>query len=169
MWGSKTQRYRSIAVWWIWHQKVFMDEDEKFTVEDIDETLYAVAALAWIWKGEMMLAAIPGINIVEGIVVGGAVASYAIGGMEGVENYIDFITSPTDIAGVFGKGTGEKWEFTKKTIYEEVIKDPVEAAASWYVEKVDRGMDWAEAKVDQGLELLSYGRWANPTPGFGIF
>jgi len=142
-----------------------MDEDEKFTVEDIDETIYAVAALAFIWKGEMMLAAIPGINIVEGIVVGGAVASYAIGGMEGVENYIDFITSP--------KKYYERTKESLQIIYEQKIEDPLVAAAEWYVNKVDRGISWADKKVDQAVELttefLSYGRWMNPTPGWQLF
>jgi hypothetical protein len=158
--GTRTQWYRSLAVIWAWEEAAWQD-DKEFTVEDIDETLYAVAALGFIWKGNIILAAVPGLAIAEGIVIVGGVASFAIGGVEGVENYIDFITTPSKYK--------ERTKESLQIIYEQKIEDPLVAAAEWYVDKVDRGIDWAEKKVDQGLELLSYGRWANPTPGFGIF
>ena len=154
--GTRTQWYRSLAVIWAWEEAAWQD-DRKFTVEDIDETLYAVAALGFIWRGNIMLAAVPGLAIVEGIVIAGGVASFAIGGVEGVENYIDFITTPSKYK--------ERTKESLQIIYEQKIEPPLIEAAEWYVDKVDRGMDWAEEKVDQGLELLSYGRWLNPTPG----
>jgi len=128
MWGTRTKWYRSLAVFYIWEQKAWAD-DRKFTVEDIDETLWAVAGLALIWKGDIILAAVPGINIVEGIVVAGGVASFAIGGVEGVEDYIDFLTEPTKIP--------ERIAWTADVIYEEKIKEPLIDAATWYVNAVD--------------------------------
>jgi len=162
--GTRTQWYRSLAVVWAWEEAAWQD-DREFTVEDIDETLYAVAALGFIWKGNLILAAVPGLAIVEGIVIAGGVVSYAIGGVEGVEDYIDFITTPSKYY--------ERTKESLKIIYEEKIEDPIIAAAELFVGKVDRGIDYAEEKVDQAVSLtkewLSYGRWLNPTPGFGIF
>jgi len=128
MWGTRTKWYRSLAVFYIWEQKAWAD-DREFTVEDIDETLWAVAGLALIWKGNIILGAVPGINIVEGIVVAGGVASFAIGGVKGVEDYIDFLTEPTKIP--------ERIAWTADVIYEEKIKEPLIDAATWYVNAVD--------------------------------
>jgi len=132
MWGTRTKWYRSLAVFYIWEQKAWAD-DRKFTVEDIDETLWAVAGLALIWKGDIILSAVPGINVVEGIVVAGAVASFAIGGIEGVEDYIDFITEPTKIP--------ERIAWSAEVIYEEKIKEPLISAATWYVNAVDEAIE----------------------------
>jgi len=128
----RTNWYRSIASVWVWYELAWRD-DRKFTAEDIDETLFLLAYNAWVWKGPVMLAAVPGLAIVEGVVVTGAVASYAIGGVEGVENYIDFITEPTKIP--------ERIAFTAETIYEEVIKEPLVAGAEAYVGWVDRRIE----------------------------
>jgi len=111
--GLRTKWYRSIAVVYAWEQHAWAD-DRKFTVEDIDETLWAIAGLGLIWKGDLLLAAVPGLAIVEGLVIAGGVVSFAIGGVEGVEDYIDFITSPTKVPG--------RVAFTAKTLYKEKIK-----------------------------------------------
>jgi len=124
----RTQWYRSLAVVYLWKKKAW-DDDHKFTIEDVDETLYAAAALAFIWKGNVILAAVPGVAIAEGIVVAGAVASYAIGGTEGVEDYLDFFMEPTKIP--------ERVKFTAETIYEHKIEQPLITAAKWYVDLVD--------------------------------
>jgi len=155
--GTRTKWYRSLAVVWAWEQAAWAD-DREFTVEDIDETLLAIAALAFIWKGPMILSAVPGLNIVEGIVVTGAVVSFAIDGVEGVENYIEFITTPSK----YYERTKESFE----TIYEHKIEAPLIAGANWYVDQIDQGIDWAERKREQALELLRYGQWLNPTPGW---
>ena len=128
---SRAKWYRSLAVLYVWEQKAWAD-DRKFTVEDIDETILAALALGWIWKGNVALAAVPGINVAEGIVAAGAVASLAIGGVEGVENYVDFITEPKKIP--------ERVAFTAETIYKEVIEDPLVQAAEWYVDFIDEGI-----------------------------
>jgi len=128
---SRAKFYRSLAVLYVWEQKAWAD-DRKFTTEDIDETLLAALALGWIWKGNVALAAVPGINVVEGIVAAGAVASLAIGGVEGVENYVEFLTEPTKIP--------ERVAFTAETIYEHKIKEPLVEAAEWYVDFIDEGI-----------------------------
>jgi len=132
----RTNWYRSIASVWVWYELAWRD-DRKFTAEDIDETAFLLAYNAWVWKGPAMLAAVPGVAIVEGVVVAGAVASYAIGGVEGVENYIDFITEPTKMP--------ERIAFTADVIYEEVIKEPLVAASVAYVGWWDRRVE--EAKL----------------------
>ena len=146
MWGSRTQWYRSIAVGVVWQEKAWQD-DRKFTVEDIDETLWAIAGIALIWRGELILAAIPGINLVEGAVVVSVAASFAIGGVEGVEDYIDYITEWKDIP--------SKLAWSAKTIYEHKIKEPLEEAAEWYVEKVEAAAQWYVTQVDQGIDYVN--------------
>jgi len=144
--GYRSKWYRSIAIVYAWEQKAWAD-DREFTVEDIDETLWAIAGLTFVWKGELILAAIPGLNIVEAIVVTGAVVSYAIDGVEGVENYVDFLTTPTKIP--------ERIVFTAETIYEQKIKDPLVAAAVWYVGKVDAGIDYVDDTVDSATNWIA--------------
>ena len=148
--GTRTQWYRSLAVIWAWEEAAWKD-DRKFTVEDVDETLYAAAALGFIWKGNWLLASVPAIAIVEGIVIAGAAASFGIGGVEGVEDYVEFLGEP--------KKYKERTKESLKTIYEHKIEPPLVSAAEWYVDKIDRGVSWTEKKVGQGVELLSYGRW----------
>jgi len=125
----RTQWYRSLAVAYLWKKKAW-DDDQKFTLEDVDETIYAAAALAFIWKGNVILAAVPGVAIAEGIVVAGAVVSYVIAGEEGVEDFIDFYMEPTKIP--------ERLAFTAETIYEQKIKKPLVSAAEAYVGWWDR-------------------------------
>jgi len=130
--GTRTQWYRSLAVVYTW-KKYAWDDDHKFTIEDVDETLMAAVSLAFIWKGNIILASIPGIAIAEAIVVTGAVASFAIGGVEGVDDYIGFIMEPAKIP--------ERIVFTAETIYEHKIEEPLVKAAKRYVGWVDRRME----------------------------
>jgi hypothetical protein len=56
--------------------------------------------LGLIWSPQIALAigmSSTPLNIVEGAVLIGLGASFAIGGMEGAETYIDYITDPIDI------------------------------------------------------------------------
>jgi len=136
MWlGTRTQYYRSLAVVWLWYEKAYRD-DQEFTVEDIPETLIAGGALAFIWSPQIGIAVgltNPVVATIEVVAVTGLVASYAIGGREGVENYIDFITEPTKIPG--------RIAFTAETIYEHKIEKPLVAAAEAYVGWVDRRIE----------------------------
>lgn len=130
--GSRTQWYRSIAVVMAWREAAWRD-DKKLTWGDLPETVVAGATLALIWKGDVILAAVPGLAIVEAAVIAGAVTSYAIAGEEGFDDYVDFITEPTKIP--------ERVAFTAETIYEHKIEQPLISAASWYVDQVDTLVD----------------------------
>jgi hypothetical protein len=116
---------------WDLYQKAWMD-DREITWEDADEILAYTLAMGLIWGPELAIAfgvsATP-LLVIEGIVVAGFVASAAIGGVKGAENYMDFITEP-------GKYY-ERTQFAVETIYEHKIKEPLVAAANWYVDKVD--------------------------------
>ena len=142
--------YRSIAMglWWI--DEAIRDDDE-LTWEDLDETIILGLSLAFIWRGNVILATIPGLPIVEGVVVTGAVASYAIGGTEGVGNYFDFITEPTKMP--------ERIAFTAETIYEHKIESHVEEGISFGnflyrvgEKKLEEGLEWAK----RGLPSIDY-------------
>ena len=113
-----------------------MRDDGKITIEDIDETALAAGGLAFIWKGNVILAKVPGLIVVESIVVGGAVASFMIDGTEGVDNYVDFISEPTE-------WISTTKEETLPIIYEEVIAPKI----------VDPIVGWVETKIDQGIGL----------------
>lgn len=131
----RTNWYRSLASTWAWYELAYRD-DRKFTIEDLDESALWLAYNAWVWRGPAMIAAAgPVVPAVEAIVVAGAVASAAIGGVEGVENYVDFITEPDKMP--------ERWDFTKKTLYEEIIQPPLVKAAEAYKDWVDRRLDEA--------------------------
>jgi len=146
----RTQMYRSIAVssWWL--DKAINDDGE-LTIEDLDETAVLALSLAFIWKGNAILATIPGLNIVEGAVVVGAIASYNIGGVEGVTNYVDFLTEPTKMPG--------RIAFTAETIYEHKIEPKVEEGISFGSflyrvgeRKLEEGLAWAK----RGLPSIDY-------------
>lgn len=143
--GTRTKWYRSLAIFYAWEQKAWAD-DREFTVEDIDETLWAIAGLALVWKGNIILGGIPGIAIAEAVIVTGAVVSFAIGGVEGVEDYVDFITTPSKMP--------ERVVETAEIIYEHKIKDPLVAAAVWYVGKVDQGIDYVNDTVDSATNWI---------------
>ena len=154
--------YRSIAVGTWWLDEAFGD-DGKLTIEDIDETLWAAAGLALIWKGDFLLAKIPGLPIVEGIVIAGGIVSFGIGGTQGVLNYTDFIAAGP-----------KEWkritmEETLPIIYDEVIEpelvDPIRNTIGQGVDFAQFLYNVGEDKATQGLEW-AVGNFRNP---FGIY
>lgn len=108
-------------------------DDRKITWEDAPELALGTLSLGVLWAPEILTIASVSttpIVVIEAAVVVGAISSYAIGGVEGVENYIDFITEPTKIP--------ERIVFTAETIYEHKIEEPLVAAAEAYVGWWDR-------------------------------
>jgi len=146
----RTQWYRSIAVSSWWFDKAINDDGE-LTIEDLDETAVLALSLAFIWRGNAILGTVPGLAAVEGIAVAGAVASAAIGGVEGVTNYVDFISEPTKIP--------QRVAFTAETIYEHKIESHVEEGISFGSflyrvgeRKLEEGLGWAK----RGLPSIDY-------------
>ena len=142
--------YRSLAMISWWWATAIADDDE-LTWEDLDETVLLALSLAFIWKGNVILGKVPGILPAEGIIVTGAVASYAIGGTEGVSNYMDFISEPTKMP--------ERIAFTAETIYEHKIESHVEEGISFGKflyrvgeKKLEEGLEWAK----RGLPSIDY-------------
>jgi len=142
--------YRSLAMISWWTDKAINDDGE-ITIEDLDETAVLALSLAFIWRGNAILATVPALAVVEGIVVTGAVASAAIGGVEGVTNYVDFISEPTKIP--------QRVVFTAETIYEHKIQSHVEEGISFGSflyrvgeRKLEEGLAWAK----RGLPSIDY-------------
>jgi len=105
--STRWQRVTSMAAIWAWKDKVYHDADKKFTAEDIDETAYVLLYLGAVWSPQIavMIPALAGVStplaVVEGAFIAGGVASFAIGGLEGLETYVDFFD--TDIVTDSGK------------------------------------------------------------------
>jgi len=163
----------SLAIVWETYELAWRD-DREITWEDAPEISQGATALIFLWGPELLtLAGVSSTPLLVGVyvpVAAGAVVSAAIGGAEGLENYIDFMTeTPEMVWDLAHLRVPEKIKFTAETIYEHKIKEPLAAGAEWYVDKVDSGIDLAENIVDQGFDLLSYGQWANPTPGWQLF
>ena len=142
--------YRSLAMISWWWTAAIADDDE-LTWEDLDETILLALSLAFIWKGNAILGAVPGILPAEGFVVTGAVASYAIGGAEGVNNYTDFISKPTKMP--------QRVVFTAETIYEHKIEPKVEEGLAFGSflyrvgeRKLEEGLAWSK----RGLPSFDY-------------
>jgi len=97
--GTRWQRVQSYATVGAWFNAAYLDDDE-FTFEDVDETLFAGVWLGLIWSPQIALAigvSTTPLNIVEGAALAGLGVSFAIGGVEGAETYVDYITDPVDI------------------------------------------------------------------------
>ena len=102
MFGSRWQRVQSYALIGAWYNAAYLD-DEEFTFEDLDETVKAGIVLGLIWSPQIALA-IPAaaalstpLAVVEIAALAGLGVSFAIGGVEGAETYIDYISNPQDI------------------------------------------------------------------------
>jgi len=96
LFGTRWQRVQTYGVVGAWLNEAYFDDD-KFTFEDIDETMYAAGVLGLIWSPQIAMA-IPAfavvatpLAIVEGAALAGLAVSFAIGGAEGAETYIDYI------------------------------------------------------------------------------
>lgn len=148
----RTQLYRSLAVGLYWRKKAWQD-DKKLTFEDLDETAKAVVALGFIWGGNKLLANLPAIKVVEGLVLSGAVVSFAIAGEKGFDDYVDFMTgevSPKEFGEVV---QAELIQPAKKYIMEEL----------WEEQLVKPVTSWVNRRIDE-LELV----WSITKPRFSL-
>jgi len=97
--GTRWQRLQSYATIAAWHNAAILDDD-KFTIGDIPETAYAAGMLGLIWSPQIALVVgspTIALNVVEAAALTGLIASYAIGGAEGAEIYVDYISSPVSL------------------------------------------------------------------------
>jgi hypothetical protein len=96
--GSRWQRVQTYAALGAWSAVALDDDDLNW--KDTPESLILAMQLGLIWSPQIAVAigmsATP-LNIVEGAALTGLVASYAIGGREGAETYVDYITDPVDM------------------------------------------------------------------------
>jgi len=162
------------GILWILYDKSYRD-DRKLTWEDADEFVIAGGALTLVWADVAFagVATWP-LVVIEAAVVGGLVASIAIGGVEGGEAYIDFITSDPE----------EMWEKTVEVtlpaIKEKVVSVGKEiqekseeiqiAAVAWVDRRLMEGQRYIEQEyqekkqlVETGWDLLTtYPVWGNP-------
>ena len=151
--GSRWQRVQSYTSLGAWYSLAILDDDE-FTWKDTPETLILGISLGLIWSPQIAMA-IPAtaaltlpLAVVEGAALTGLAASYAIGGTEGAETYIDYITDPVDI-----------------------VKNPEKAEALMGANRIMQGVitlggsELARAGVDaisNYSEEIFKNRWMNP-------
>lgn len=98
-WNIHKKGATSVAILWSMYQLAWRD-DRKITIDDFPELAMGTGGLFLLWAPEILT--IAGVSttpvvVLEVAVVAGAVASYAIGGEEGLDTYVDYITDPVDI------------------------------------------------------------------------
>lgn len=150
--GSRWQRVQSYGVIGAWANAALHDDDE-FTFEDLDETAYAIGMLGLIWSPQIAMA-VPLIGsmstplaIVEAAALSGLVASYAIGGMEGAETYIDYITDPIDIV----KNPAKLETFIQASDIMLSIVNPLHIPVKKTTEWVIENLPWSEVFKNRWL------------------
>jgi len=98
-WRIHQKGITTIGMLWSMYQLAWRD-DEKITWEDYPELAMGTGGIFLLWAPEALTIAAVSTTplvILEGAVVAGAVASVAIGGEEGLNTYVDYITDPVDI------------------------------------------------------------------------
>jgi len=149
-------------------------EDDKLDWDDTPAIMSFIGGQILIWGGDFLdwrkIHKKP-LYVIEAAVLAGGIASYAIGGREGLVAYTDILT---------GKVTPKDWYEVVAPPVTEKLKELDEKTDEWSVAIAgwvdDRLMDiqhslereYQEKKtlLEGGWELLNrYGRWANPTPG----
>jgi len=98
-WRLHQKGITTVSILWGMYQLAWRD-DRKITIEDFPELATGTVALTWMWGPEALsIAAVSTtpLVIVEAAVVAGAIASVAIGGEEGLDTYVDYITDPVAI------------------------------------------------------------------------
>lgn len=139
-------------------------EDDKLDWDDTPAIMSFIAGQTLIWGGDFLdwrkVHKKP-LYIIEAAVLAGGIASYAIGGREGLVSYTDILT---------GKVTPKDWydvvapEIGKKS-------DEFQIRAVGWVDRrlmdvqhyVEREYQEKKSQLETGWDLLTrYGRWANP-------
>jgi hypothetical protein len=139
--GSRWQRvqsYTSLAAWSI----AALHDDDELTWRDTPETLVLGMQLGLIWSPQIALAigiSSTPLNVVEGAALAGLAVSFAIGGIEGAETYVDYITDPVDMVRDPGK---QKTLIQASDIVLSVVNPlhiPQKMLAEWIVEDLPWG------------------------------
>jgi len=98
-WRIHQKGITTIGMLWSMYQLAWRD-DEKITWEDYPELAMGTGGIFLLWAPEVLTIAAVSTTplvILEAAIVTGAVASFAIGGEEGLNTYVDYITDPVDI------------------------------------------------------------------------
>ena len=104
-WRIHQKGITTIGMLWSMYQLAWRD-DEKITWEDFPELAVGTGGIFLLWAPEVLTIAAVSTTplvILEAAVVTGAVASFAIGGEEGLNTYVDYITDPVDMVQDPGK------------------------------------------------------------------
>jgi len=98
-WRIHQKGITTIGMLWSMYQLAWRD-DEKITWEDFPELAVGTGGIFLLWAPEVLTIAAVSTTplvILEAAVVTGAVASFVIGGEEGLNTYVDYITDPVDM------------------------------------------------------------------------
>jgi len=98
-WRIHQKGITTIGMLWSMYQLAWRD-DEKITLEDFPVLAMGTGGIFLLWAPEVLTIAAVSTTplvILEAAVVTGAVASFAIGGEEGLNTYVDYITDPVDM------------------------------------------------------------------------
>lgn len=147
--------YRSIHMASAWYALAKMDDDE-FTWKDAPETVALAAGLTWVWwdvaAASLALSTTP-LVVVEAAVVTGLVASVAIGGLEGGETYVDYVTNPAEMF--------TDPEKSKALLQSSEVALAVVTPHLWLGGKI---IDYSAEQLWKYKDELLKNRWANPIP-----
>lgn len=147
--------YRTLHMASAWYALAKMDDD-KFTWKDAPETVALAAGLTWVWwdvaAASLALSTTP-LVVVEAAVVTGLVASVAIGGIEGGETYVDYLTNPTEMI------TDRKKK--ESLMQASEITMGVVAPHLWLGGKI---IDYGTEEIWKYKDELFKNRWKNPIP-----
>ena len=140
-----------MAEWYVYA----LADDGKFTMEDADETIVAAGLLAGIWNEELFGLAgwslrLPlGSMALAGVatVAVGTIPAYLIGGKEGVDDYMKFVTSGPQ--GMIEKTVEE----TIPTLFPRAVQEIFEAKvyaekkATRFIHRLEQGVEDAVSRL----------------------
>jgi len=138
MFGTRWQRIQSYAALGAWTTLAIKDDDE-LNWKDFPETAILGMQLGLIWSPQIALAigmsATP-LNVVEGVFLVGLGASLAIGGLEGAETYIDYVSDPVDMI----TNPSKRAALTQAVEIEMALVNPAAWLGSWIGEQIGEAL-----------------------------